>query len=70
MRKSLVTLVSTHQKQFLLKIFDVDSFKDGLKETIKRYLTAVTSLHVVNFYQLMQAAMKIEKSKRMSQERK
>ena len=34
---------------------------------MKRYLTIVTSLHVVNFYQLVQVAMKIEKSEMMSQ---
>ena len=50
-----------HQNQFLLKLFDVDN---------KRYLTTVTSLHVVNFYQLVQAAMKIWKSEMISQERK
>ena len=37
--------------------------------SIKRYLTAVTSLQVVNFYQLLQEAMKIEKSEMKSQER-
>ena len=36
--------------------------KDGLHESIKRYLTTVTLLQVVNFYQLVQAAIKIEKS--------
>ena len=39
-------------------------------ESNKRYLTAVTSLQVVNFYQLVQAAIKIEKSEMKSQERK
>ena len=42
----------------------------GLHESIKRYLTAVTLLQVVNFYQLVQAAIKIEKSEMKSQERK
>ena len=50
--------------------FRCRQFEDGLKESIKRYLTAVISLQVVNFYQLVQAAMKIEKSEIMSQERK
>ena len=45
-------------------------FEEGLHESIKRYLTAVTSLQVVNFYQLLQAAIKIEKSEMKSQERK
>ena len=54
----------------LTETFRCRLFEDGLKETIKRYLTIVTSLHVVNFYQLVQAAMKIEKSEMMSHERK
>ena len=41
-----------------------------MHESVKRYLTAVTSLQVVNFYQLVQAAIKIEKSEMKSQERK
>ena len=54
----------------LTKNFRCRQFKDGLKESIKRYLTTVTLLHVVNFYQLMQAAMNIEKYEIMKQERK
>ena len=54
----------------LTKTFRYRQFEDGLKESIKRYLTAVTSLQVVNFYQLVQAAMKIEKSEMMSREKK
>ena len=53
----------------LTETFQCRQFEDGLKESIKRYLTVVTSLQVVNFYQLAQAAMKIEKSKMMSRER-
>ena len=45
----------------LTENFRCRQFEDGLKESIKRYLTTVTSLQVVNFYQLVQAAMKIEK---------
>ena len=45
-------------------------FEEGLHESIKRYLTVVTSLQVVNFYQLVQATIKIEKSEMKSQERK
>ena len=33
------------------------------------YLMVVTSLRMVNFYQLVQAAMKIEKSEMMNRER-
>ena len=56
-------------KLVLTETFRCRQFEDGLKESIKRYLTAVTSLHVVTFYQLVQAAMKIEKSEMMSRER-
>ena len=53
----------------LTETFQCRQFEDGLKESIKRYLTVVTSLQVVKFYQLVQAAMKIEKSEMKSQER-
>ena len=56
-------------KLVLTETFRCRQFEDGLKESIKRYLTAMTSLQVVNFYQLMQAAMKIEKLEMKSQER-
>ena len=49
--------------------FRCRQFEEGLHESIKRYLTVVTSLQVVNFYQLVQAAIKTEKSKMKSQER-
>ena len=45
----------------LTETFRCRQFEDGLKESIKRYLIAVTSFQAVNFYQLVQAAMKIEK---------
>ena len=57
-------------KQVLIETFQYRQFEDDLKESMKRYLTAVTSLHVVNFYQLVQATMKIEKSEMMSEEKK
>ena len=53
----------------LTETFRCRQFEDGLKESIKRYLTTVTSLQVVNFYQLVQVAMKIEKSEMKNQER-
>ena len=56
-------------KLVLTETFQCRQFEDGLKESIKRYLTDVTSLHVVNFYQLVQAAMKIEKYEMKNQER-
>ena len=54
----------------LTETFRCRQFEDGLNESIKRYLTAVTLLQVVNFYQLVQAAMKIEKFEMMSWEKK
>ena len=52
----------------LTKTFRCKQFENGLKESIKRYPTVVTSLQVVNFYQLVQATMKIEKSEMKNQE--
>ena len=54
----------------LTEIFQCRQFENSLKESIKRYLIVVISFHVVNFYQLMQVAMKIEKFEMMSEERK
>ena len=53
----------------LMETFRCRQFADGLKESIKMYLTVVTSFKAVNFYQLVQAAMKIEKSEMKSKER-
>ena len=50
----------------LTEKFRCGQFEEGLHEFIKRYLTAVTSLQAVNFYQLVQAAIKIEKSEMKS----
>ena len=36
-------------------------FEDGLHDSIKRYLAHVTSLKQVNFYQSVQATMKVER---------
>ena len=49
-------------KVVLTKAFRCRQFEDGLNESIKRYLAPVTSLQHVNFYQLVQVAMKVEKS--------
>ena len=54
----------------LIETFRCRQFEDDLKESIKRYLMTVTSFQVVNFYQLVQAAMKIKKFEMMSRERK
>ena len=54
----------------LTEKFKCRQFQEDLHESIKRYLTAVTSLQVVNFYQLVQATIKIKKYEMKSQERK
>ena len=41
-------------------------FEEGLHESIKRYLANVTLLQFVNFYQLVQEVIKIEKSEMKS----
>ena len=66
MKKTLAILESMLQSQFSLKHFSVE---DGLNESIKRYLAPVTSLQQVNFYQLVQAAMKVERFEASSKER-
>ena len=53
----------------LTETFRCRQFEDGLNESIKRYLAPVTVLQQVNFYQLVQAAMKVEKSEASSRER-
>ena len=53
----------------LTKAFRCRQIDDGLNESIKRYLAHVTSLQQVNFYQLVQAAMKVEKFEASSRER-
>ena len=53
----------------LTKTFQCRQFEDGLNESIKRYLAPVTVLQQVNFYHLVQAAMKVEKSEASSKER-
>ena len=73
-------LVAEYEKEFshlskyapesvLTEIFQCRQLKDGLNESIKRYLAPVTVLQQVNFYQLVQEAMKVEKSEASSRER-
>ena len=72
--------VAEYEKQFshlskyapelvLTEAFQCRQFENGLNESIKRYLALVTAFQQVNFYQLVQAAMKVEKSKSSSTER-
>ena len=50
------TCLSKYAPELVLtETFRCRQFEDGLKESIKRYLTTVTSLQAVNFYQLVQA---------------
>ena len=53
----------------LIEAFWCRQFEDGLDESIKKYLAPVMSLQQVDFYQPMQVAMKVEKSKVSSKER-
>ena len=53
----------------LTEAFWCKQFKDRLNESIKRYLAPITSFQHVNFYELVQVAMKVEKSESSSRER-
>ena len=53
----------------LTKAFQCRQFEDGLNESIKTYLAPVTVLQQVDLYQLVQAAMKVEKYEASSRER-
>ena len=56
-------------ESILTEAFRYRQFEDGLNESIKRYMAPVTVLQQVNFYQLVQAVMEVEKSKANSRER-
>ena len=53
----------------LTETFRCRQFEDGLHDSIKRYLAPVTSLQQVNFYQLVQNAMKVERLETSNKER-
>ena len=53
----------------LIEAFQCRQFEDGLNESIKRYSAPMTVFQQVNFYQLVQAVMKVEKSEASSRER-
>ena len=55
-------------KAVLTESFWCRQFEDRLHDSIKRYLALVTSLQQVNFYQLVQAAMKVERLETSSKE--
>ena len=56
-------------KAVLTEAFRCRQFDDGLHDSIKRYLAPVTSLQQVNFYQLVQAVMKVERLETNSKEK-
>ena len=62
--------LNKHAPELVTETFRCRYFEDGLKKSIKRYFTAVTSLQTINFYQLVHATMKIEKLETKSHERK
>ena len=53
----------------LTEAFRCRQFEDGLHDSIKRYLALVTSLQQVNFYQLVQDPMKVERLETSSKEK-
>ena len=53
----------------LTEAFWCRQFEDGLHDSIKRHLTPMTSLQQVNFYQLVQAAMKVKRLETSNKER-
>ena len=53
----------------LTEAFRCRQFEDGLHDSIKRYLEPMTSLQTVDFYQLVQATMKVERLEMSSKER-
>ena len=53
----------------LPEAFRCRQFEDGLHDSIKRYLAPMTSLKQVNFYQLVQAAMKVKRLEPSSKEK-
>ena len=67
--KELSHLSKYAPESVLTEAFRCRQFEDGLNESIKRYLAPVTVLQQVNFYQLVQAAMKLEISEASSRER-
>ena len=53
----------------LTEAFRCRQFEDGLHDSIKRYLAPMTSLQTVDFYQLVQAAIKVDKLEMSNKEK-
>ena len=68
-RKDFIHLSKYAPESVLTEVFRCRQFVDGLNESIKRYMAPMIVLQQVNFYQLVQAAMKVEKSEASSRER-
>ena len=60
--KEFIHLSKYAPKSILTEAFRCRQFEDGINESIKRYLAPVTAFQQVNFYQLVQGTMKVEKS--------
>ena len=67
--KEFIHLSKYAPETVLTEAFRCRQFEDGLHDSIKRYLASVTSLQQVNFYQLVQAAMKVERLETSSKEK-
>ena len=62
--------LSKHAPELVLtEAFRCRQFEDGLHDSIKRYLAPMNSFQTVDFYQLVQAAMKVERLETSSKER-
>ena len=67
--KELSHLSKYAPESVLTEAFRCRQFEDGLNESIKGYLAPMASLQQVNFYQLVQDAMKVERFEASSRER-
>ena len=67
--KEFIHLSKYAPEAVLTEAFWCRQFEDGLHDSIKRYLAPVTSLQQVNFYQLVQAAMKVERLETSNKEK-
>ena len=67
--KEFIHLSKYAPEAVLTEAFRCRQFEDGLHDSIKRYLAPMTSLQQVNFYQLVQASMKVERLETSSKEK-
>ena len=67
--KEFIQLSKYVLEAVLTKAFRCRQFEDGIHDSIKRYLSPMTSLQQVNFYQLVQVAMKVERLETSSKEK-